>query len=869
MVKFKEGEVWNGEECVKYHKNTYASAVNDKEFMASIKKDPDKYGYDAEKGQFYKYMCYAPGSCRKLYFTDFDEYEEEEIEQIVPEEKPEIIEEEQVPEEDYSDVESELEQFVDHIPDLQLIQPERLELPNTTLPEEDFEVTEIWDIEGEHEMPSEISPGPSKIPYKPIKRGVQFSKGAGSGSGQGLGGKRRYNNPIKKGQGWFGKRKKMDGKLKQWFQKTFEEGGAYEEQPQESIIPFDQYMEHKPGDIQLIQFPTFHEYLDDHNPIQWEDINERKTGGITKKKFVNSLMKKAEGGDSADERIAQGSRQDTLTNEVEKIRNDFLNTIKKTSTKALSEEIYDKAQQLGDPKLMELLSGMGEESEQGVPEAELEHGGFVDPESDLYKFFEGAEYSEDNMLPAARDGGVAYDVMKAFSDAANREEDLAEDDPWAGYDIRKATKNYNRIPVPYYYGRRRFPRLNFLRDTLIPANRVFGRVPGRIKSRAARYLDNNKRYKGPYGNLTPIRTDVTKTDWRGRPKKWTDIYAEGPQDNLQELIRQQRDATKPIISLDPESQDFETQELGSYDDLKGATRRKLKRADRQFARQIERAEENPEGDVPFLINSPFKDKSRSRNGAAKKLGLGARAKMLTRKLFPNPTSKYIAEMPYGGYTQNVGVNTPEPNTMVNPQAEITNLGGGWAEDAKTFMNVNTPTIDPSMQPDNINVDPTLERDAIQDNFDDYQYGKKEKLDPNLVKIRNRQKKARMKTIDPEVGVNLALAGTNAASGIIERMRRKKRDRQQAKETVAAENLYTTQTSVDEGNYADVGSRTGLFRPGKELGQLEYSQFGGYMQEGGMPYMFDEDELEEDMFETEMTEEEIAEFIANGGELEYL
>jgi hypothetical protein len=55
----------------------------------------------------------------------------------------------------------------------------------------------------------------------------------------------------------------------------------------------------------------------------------------------------------------------------------------------------------------------------------------------------------------------------------------------------------------------------------------------------------------------------------------------------------------------------------------------------------------------------------------------------------------------------------------------------------------------------------------------------------------------------------------------------------------------------------------MFRPdetGQQTsGRFAYGQYGGYMQEGGY--------TEGD--EVDMTEEELAEFIANGGEVEYL
>jgi hypothetical protein len=79
----------------------------------------------------------------------------------------------------------------------------------------------------------------------------------------------------------------------------------------------------------------------------------------------------------------------------------------------------------------------------------------------------------------------------------------------------------------------------------------------------------------------------------------------------------------------------------------------------------------------------------------------------------------------------------------------------------------------------------------------------------------------------------------------------------------ADSLYGASTNKDKGDYVAYGQQTGMFRPnetGQEtMGRFAYGQSGGYMQEGGY--------TEGD--EVDMTEEELAEFIANGGEVEYL
>lgn len=76
------------------------------------------------------------------------------------------------------------------------------------------------------------------------------------------------------------------------------------------------------------------------------------------------------------------------------------------------------------------------------------------------------------------------------------------------------------------------------------------------------------------------------------------------------------------------------------------------------------------------------------------------------------------------------------------------------------------------------------------------------------------------------------------------------------DNLLAENLYGLDESKDKGNYAP---NSGLLRP-HQKGQTQYSKYGGDVyQDGGM--------IEGD--EVEMTEEEIQEFLANGGTLEFI
>ena len=116
-----------------------------------------------------------------------------------------------------------------------------------------------------------------------------------------------------------------------------------------------------------------------------------------------------------------------------------------------------------------------------------------------------------------------------------------------------------------------------------------------------------------------------------------------------------------------------------------------------------------------------------------------------------------------------------------------------------------------------------------------------------------------RNFDPEQTLLAANSGVNALSSFLE----KRQDAKQPKNTFTADEVYSASSDKNKGHYVAYGQQTGMYDPkntGQEtMGMFAYGQYGGYMQEGGY--------TEGD--EVDMTEEELAEFIANGGEVEYL
>lgn len=132
---------------------------------------------------------------------------------------------------------------------------------------------------------------------------------------------------------------------------------------------------------------------------------------------------------------------------------------------------------------------------------------------------------------------------------------------------------------------------------------------------------------------------------------------------------------------------------------------------------------------------------------------------------------------------------------------------------------------------------------------------------NLVAVENKRKD--IKSFDPEAMVNVANAGIRAGTNMINKFGNRNAENQLIRETTDVNNLYASQQPQFRGDWVDTGSQLGQYRF-DQMGQdrssySAYGQRGGYMQTGGFT----------EGSEAYMTEEEIAEFIANGGELEYL
>ena len=233
---------------------------------------------------------------------------------------------------------------------------------------------------------------------------------------------------------------------------------------------------------------------------------------------------------------------------------------------------------------------------------------------------------------------------------------------------------------------------------------------------------------------------------------------------------------------------------------------------------------------------------------------------------------YIPDyMAYGGYMPKADTgleNTPisyTGNPAFQGQKEVdmtvnntgnTNLQPSTFWSDQQSFNAAPPTAPKEMQQQN----EELTKYTVDPNqIEEYQAPKQFQ---GLVGV-NRKRKD-MYTVDFEAGLNSAIAGVRGGLGIINNNRNKKDEAQLYAKNYDPTKVYGKKERIDTGDY-DVNtgiyniSNTGSNRLGSS------KRYGGYMQEGG----FSDEPFLEEGEEVDFTPEELEQFLAAGGEVEYL
>lgn len=602
-----------------------------------------------------------------------------------------------------------------------------------------------------------------------------------------------------------------------------------QEDPQSYSL--DAMIKNTPG-TQTIQFPGLEEYLPSYTPVGWNDTNVDAYGnatfetGGTKKSFAKNVLaylkkQQASGeGDAAEidpnQKLGRGNLQDTDIDTVSKRKSDFLATLKNQADTAKTEELHGKMMQSGDPSLMQIANTLGQgENAKPIP-----------------------------LTPVAQEGGFTggQDPMDYFQDGGYDEQYAQK-----GAEVRKAKINY----VPRYVTTDGGIR------NLIPWNRLVSSKEQLLQTNPYHIADH-KKYEGSMEGYHPIERRVTKTGIFGRPKEWTDIYSNAPEADPYSRNKLLIGNHPPESKKDTKSKKEDTSKK-DYD-VSLVQRMRDKMYDRREARYKRDKEAFDKGVHQFVDLDKEREKKQLELNAEYQKSKPSNLNMDDPNWYnqPTPVEYTPVEFAYGGalHDYQIAGAVKSPTNKLKAESDATaSLGPINSPIPETFQSLSG-----ALKP-HATYNPTsfsLNADELNPNWDEpAPVDETKKEDYNTISVDSKRKKAR--TINGEETVNVLNAGLNSLSGLLERREQAK----QEQSNFTADEVYGASSDKDRGDYVAYGQQTGMFRPdqtGQQTsGRFAYGQYGGYMQEGGM--------TEGD--EVEMTEEELADFLANGGEVEYL
>ena len=443
--------------------------------------------------------------------------------------------------------------------------------------------------------------------------------------------------------------------------------------------------------------------------------------------------------------------------------------------------------------------------------------------------------------------------------------------------IAKMNYNYTQVRNPGGYGR-----------NLVPWNPVFGAAGSWVKQKKSPYyLNDGRSYNGLIPDK-PVASYTTKKGLLGGRKKWIDIYqvdgngnATGvPMGDLTQLEGMLDNRGRKDIKM-PSSKSNTPKESSNKesrrDRLEDQAKERFQFSDQEWDEQTKRGQRNlrqaeryEQGrGARYNINQAYYGAKSAVDNVKNSYG---KVKSLVDKI-KNPSFKRMGgafevgtgfgigagqnQSGYNPYSQqsqfeNNMFGTGAPNKMPqqqNPFNFITPTGtGSYAETANTGNTVGNQGQE---------IIPQAPTPTPEPNQNQY------------VGVERQRKTAR--NFDGEAGVNAFNSLANGALGIFERAKNAPIENNMLLDTFDPMNNVVASNQTDKGDWGDIGSKTGYFRYDQEgsdrnsratfgnFANSNAAQYGGYMQDGG--YMDDE--------EVYMTPEELEQFLAAGGQVEYL
>lgn len=386
---------------------------------------------------------------------------------------------------------------------------------------------------------------------------------------------------------------------------------------------------------------------------------------------------------------------------------------------------------------------------------------------------------------------------------------------------KKTTTTQNQQYNPYTYGSGYNPQSLF--QTYFPANfpqrYSYSKMTKGPYNKATGQQFSNIPGFNPYAQVKDI--NVTKTGLFGRPKRYSVTYTNNPTGKPEDrklafanssTTQQEQQKQQGIANKSTEPKAGFSNTAG----LSNRAQRQIRQGEREMMRNDRKASRNPEGKVPFMMNAPGKSNQGN-------LGFGTKMKMFGAKLAGADQKQYGGDME--PYLPMALYGTESPVSMV---------------DSPVNSNISLPTRSSKEVGQQMMMDSRkkLEGEAnyMPDEYtEDY--------------------KAKSKWLGDRQGAVLsANALVEGTAGVLNRFGNRASEAQMYANTIA-DNNFARKPGKDSGDY---DPNSGLYRP-DEQGAVHTSRSAQY---GGTSNYTEGDEVE-------MTEEELAQFLANGGEVEYL
>ncbi len=681
---------------------------------------------------------------------------------------------------------------------------------------------------------------------------------------------------------------------------------------------FEELIQNTPGIQKSLNFPSLDEYIPQYAGAIWNNMDAlgssdayAKKGGFVKKKdFVKNVMgllKKQDGGEGQEQTkdksqaLGKGNPMDTLTEDVQKHKNNFLSALKEKATTVKTEEMYDKLMKSNDPELQKIAM---QGNQQPMQPNAFQVGGYTGGENPLSKFIGGGmeedpPYYEADFLPEAKYGYSTGNLIRAARGLSGpggmnpdefpqdkKEEEQPTPEVKVTPQVVVQTPEPMQYAKPSYYPQYGGYSGTWLRN-LTPWNPLI--------SRGVQQVGMNP-YVDPLRGRTPIAREVKKRGLFGRPKQWTDYYsilgASTSSNGTKMLVADGNtltfvDAKTGLPALP--TGDFT---YSNTDGLSLKSKYAIRKGEIEQRLNEERLKRHPElleglNTSYILEEDPIGDQARqaerekyySRFLENQQAPFDPYEGPLNPDVFPQGSAmtgfarggalgRFIPQAGPGIVVDDPNLPRPAPGNPDLAMGAQPGMLGQVQQGPNSFWSqqasFNQPTpMDPAVQKynndpaNNMVVEPednelsSCTPEQKRDTTSKCYCSPAARKDPNDKRCFESFSVdyQTTKTIDPEAMVNVANAGIRGVTGILNRRDQKRQERQMY-DNLSSDNLYASQGTKHRGDWVDLGSMAGQYRFDQQgqdrSGFSSYGKYGGYMEFGGeLDYLDSDDFPDED------------------------